>query len=101
MTVFPGFTLPEELRLLGDQIRRFVQDEIIPLEQTIDPDAPEIPREDFVRLSAKTKAAGLWTLDARQENRGGGTDKTSPCVALHAKAQHPHGPATPSSRRYA
>jgi len=41
--VFPGFTLPEELRLLGDQIRRFVQDEIIPLEQTIDPDAPEIP----------------------------------------------------------
>ena len=43
MTVFPGFTLPEELRLLGDQIRRFVQDEIIPLEQTIDPDAPEVP----------------------------------------------------------
>ena len=67
MTVFPGFTLPEELRLLGDQIRRFVQDEIIPLEQTIDPDAPEIPREDFVRLSAKTKAAGLWTLGAREE----------------------------------
>ena len=40
MTVFPGFTLPEELRLLGDQIRRFVQEEIVPLEQTIDPDAP-------------------------------------------------------------
>ena len=71
MTVFPGFTLPEELRLLGEQIRRFVQDEIVPLEQTIDPDAPEIPREDYVRLAEKTKAAGLWTL-AAPERYGGG-----------------------------
>ena len=91
MTVFPGFTLPEELRLLGDQIRRFIQDEIIPLEQTIDPDAPEIPREDFVRLSAKTKAAGLWTLGAREEYGGGGLDTFSMCVVLEAMAQHRMG----------
>src|ERR1700704_3355240 len=91
MTVFPGFTLPEELRLLGDQIRRFVHDEIIPLEQAIDPDAPEIPREDFVRLSAKTKAAGLWTLGAREEYGGGGLDTFSMCVVLEAMSQHRMG----------
>src|SRR4026209_554251 len=62
MTVFPGFTVPEELRPPGHPARRFVADEIVPLEQTIDPDAPEIPREDFLRLSAKTKAAGLRRL---------------------------------------
>ena len=47
--MFPGFTLPDELRILGDQVRRFVQEEIIPLEQRLDPDAPDIPREDFLR----------------------------------------------------
>ncbi|MGH7373160.1 MAG: acyl-CoA dehydrogenase family protein, partial [Candidatus Rokuibacteriota bacterium] len=91
MTVFPGFTLPEELRLLGDQIRRFVHDEIMPLEQTIDPDAPEIPREDFLRLSAKTKAAGLWTLGAPEAYGGGGLDTFSMCVALEAMSQHRMG----------
>src|SRR5260370_20572022 len=101
MTVFPGFTLPEELRLLGDQIRRFVQDEIIPLEQTIDPDAPEIPREDFVRLSAKTKAAGLWTLGAREEYGGGVLDTFSMSVVLEALDLHRidiYNPVTPSFR---
>jgi acyl-CoA dehydrogenase len=91
MTVFPGFTLPEELRLLGDQIRRFVQDEIVPLEQTIDPDAPELPREDFLRLSAKTKASGLWTLGAPEAYGGGGLDTFSMCVVLEAMAQHRMG----------
>ena len=91
MTGFPGFTLPEELRLLGDQIRRFVHDEIIPLERTIDPDAPELPREDFLRLSAKTKAAGLWTLGAPEAYGGGGLDTFSMCVALEAMSQHRMG----------
>src|SRR6266702_4329469 len=60
MPSFAGFTLPHELRILREQIRRFIQEEIIPLEGQLDPDAPDIPDEDFARLSAKTKAAGLW-----------------------------------------
>ncbi len=91
MTGFAGFTVPEELRLLGDQVRRFVAEEIVPLEQTIDPDAPEIPREDFLRLSAKTKAAGLWALAAPEQYGGGGLDTFSMCVVLEAMAQHRMG----------
>src|SRR2546426_7865096 len=71
MTVFPGFTLPDELRLLREQVRRFIREEIIPLEQRLDPDAPGIPDEDFERLAAKTKAAGLWALGAPEEYGGG------------------------------
>jgi len=56
---FGGFRLPDELLALREQIRRFVRDEIIPVEQRIDPDAPELPEEDYRRLSAKTKASGL------------------------------------------
>ena len=91
MTVFPGFTLPDELRILREQVRRVVQDEIIPLEQRLDPDAPDIPREDFLRLSAKTKAAGLWALGAPEKHGGGGLDTFSMCVVLEEMAQHRMG----------
>jgi len=91
MPSFPGFTMPEELRLLGEQIRRFVQEEIIPLERQIDPDAPDLPDEDFARLSAKTKAAGLWALGAPEQYGGGGLDTFSMCVALEEMSQHRMG----------
>ena len=31
MTSFPGYTLPDELVALRDQVRRFVREEIVPL----------------------------------------------------------------------
>jgi acyl-CoA dehydrogenase len=91
MTSFPGFTMPDELRLLGEQIRRFVQEEIIPLEGQLDPDAPDLPDEDFARLSAKTKAGGLWALGAPEQYGGGGLDTFSMCVALEEMSQHRMG----------
>ena len=93
----PGFTLPDELRALRDQVRRFVRDEIVPLEQRLDPDAPDIPREDFRRLSAKTKAAGLWALGAPAAHGGGGLDTFSLCVVLEEMAQHRMGLYNPGA----
>src|SRR5262245_56350934 len=91
MPVFAGFTLPEELRRVAEQVRRIVQDELVPVEQRIDPDAPDIPREDFLRLSGKTKAAGLWTLGAPEQWGGGGLDTFSMCVLIEEMAQHRMG----------
>ncbi len=91
MTAFPGYTLPPELSRLREQIRRIVQDEIVPIEQRIDPDAADIPEEDHRRLSAKTKAAGLWCLGAPEEYGGGGLDSFSMCVVLEEMAQHRMG----------
>src|SRR5256885_3834695 len=91
MTAFPGFTLPDELRLLRDQVRRFIREEISPLEERLDPDAPGIPDEDFERLAAKTKAAGLWALGAPEEYGGGGLDTFSMSVVLEEMAQHRMG----------
>src|SRR5215472_2805990 len=89
MTSFPGYTLPDELRRLGDQIRRFIRDEIVPLEQRLDPDAPGIPDEDFDRLAGKTRAAGLWALGAPEQYGGGGLDTFS--IALEEMSQHRMG----------
>ena len=80
MTTFPGFALPAELIALREQIRRIVRDELLPIEQRIDPDAAEIPEEDFQRLAAKTKAAGLWCLGAPEQYGGGGLDTFSMSV---------------------
>ena len=91
MTSFPGYTLPDELVILRDQVRRFVRDEIVPLEQRLDPDAAEIPEEDYRRLAAKTKAAGLWCPGAPEEYGGGGLDTFSTCVLLEEMSQHRMG----------
>ena len=91
MTSFPGYTLPSELAHLRDQVRRFIREEILPVEQRIDPDAAEIPEEDYWRLSAKTKAAGLWCLGAPAEWGGGGLDTFSMSVLLEEMSQHRMG----------
>src|ERR1043166_4772012 len=91
MPSFPGFTLPDELRLIRDQVRRFIREEIIPLEQRLDPDAPGIPDEEFKRLSEKTKAAGLWALGAPEQHGGGGMDTFAMSVILEEMSQHRMG----------
>src|SRR5215467_3176139 len=91
MTTFPGYRLPDELVTIREQIRRFVRDEIIPLEQRLDPDAPDLPKEDYARLAAKTKAAGLWCLGAPEKYGGGGMDTFSMSVLLEEMAQHRMG----------
>src|SRR2546421_11633094 len=91
MPTFPGFTLPDALRLIREQIRRFIREEIIPLEQRLDPDAPSLPEEDWERLASKTKAAGLWALAAPEEYGGGGLDTFSMCVLYEEMAQHRMG----------
>ena len=76
---------------IREQVRRIVRDDIIPLEQRIDPDAPEIPEADFRRLSEKTKAAGLWCLGVREEYGGGGLNTFAMSVILEEMAQHRMG----------
>ena len=96
MPSFPGFTLPDELRILREQVRRFIREEIVPLEQRIDPDAPVAsPTRTSSGSSAKTKAAGLWALGAPEEYGGGGLDTFSMCVVLEEMSQHRMGLYSP------
>ena len=45
----------EEQRMIVDMVRRFVREEIIPLEDNLDPDADELPSEKLSELVEKTK----------------------------------------------
>ena len=91
MEAFQGYTLPPELELLKDQVRRFIREEIIPLEQQLDPDAGDLPVDDYQRLMAKNKAAGLWCLGAQEQHGGGGVNAFGMCVALEEMSRHRMG----------
>ena len=54
------FTLNEEQTMIVDMVRKFVQQEIIPLENDLDPDADEVDQDTYAKLVEKTKAMGLY-----------------------------------------
>jgi acyl-CoA dehydrogenase len=85
------FELSEEQKLIVAQVRRFVREEIVPLEAKLDPDASELPPEDFARLSSKVKAMGFWGLDIPAEYGGPGIDLVSRSLMAIEMAQHRAG----------
>ena len=64
------FTLNEEQTMIVDMVRKFVQQEIIPLEKDLDPDADEVDHDTYSKLVEKTKAMGLYGLDTPPEYGG-------------------------------
>ena len=54
--------LTEEQDMVVGMVRRFVREEILPLELDLDPDADEIHPDDRERLIEKTKSMGLYGL---------------------------------------
>jgi acyl-CoA dehydrogenase len=86
-----GYQLPEELKLLRDQVRRVIQEDVIPAEARIDPDDSELLPEDYARISRKVKDAGLWALGVPERYGGGGLDTFALCVLLEEMVQHRMG----------
>ena len=71
------FSLNEEQQLIVDTTRRFVQSEIIPLEDHLDPDAGSLEPADQDRLVTTTKSMGFYGLDIPEEYGGPGLDTTT------------------------
>jgi acyl-CoA dehydrogenase len=62
-----GFRLSDELILLRDQIRRFMREEVKPIEDTLPHDAIGCGREDRVRLRAMAEEMGLTRLTVPED----------------------------------
>lgn len=65
------FTLPEELQMLKQTVRQFVDRELIPIEMH-SCDGNELKPDIKARLEKKTKDMGLWLLDVPEEYGGAG-----------------------------
>src|SRR5258708_36860367 len=80
-----------EQQMLIDQVRRFVREEVIPLEAGLDPDASELAPEDHARLVEKTKAMGLFGIDIPKEYGGPDIDIVTRVLLAIEMAQHRAG----------
>ena len=85
------FEPSEEQQMLIDQVRRFVREEIIPLEAKMDPDASELDPADHKRLVEKTKAMGLFGIDIPKEYGGPDIDIVTRVLLAIEMAQHRAG----------
>ena len=83
--------LTEEQQLIVDMVRRFVRTEIVPLEGKLDPDADELPIEDFDRLVSMVKDMGLYGLDTPPEWGGPDIDLVTRCLIAIECGQHRAG----------
>ena len=83
--------LTEEQDLVIAMVRRFVREEILPLELHLDPDAEELSADDNARLIEKTKAMGLYGLDIPPEFGGPDIDLVTRTLMAVEMAQHRAG----------
>ena len=87
--------LSEEQDMIIGMVRKFVREEILPLELDLDPDADELERDDRERLIEKTKAMGLYGLDIPPEYGGPEIDLVTRTLMAVEMAQHRAGLYSP------
>jgi alkylation response protein AidB-like acyl-CoA dehydrogenase len=83
--------LSDEQKLIIDNVRRFIREEIRPLEQDLDPDAYSLPREERDRLVAMVKEMGLYQMDVPTEYGGPGVDTVTRTLVAEELSQHRAG----------
>jgi acyl-CoA dehydrogenase len=92
-----GFQVAPELAALRDQVHKIIRDEIIPIEARVDPDAPEIPEQDYWAIARKVQSAGMWCMGAPKKYGGGGLGTFDMCVLTEEMAQHRMGLYNPGA----
>lgn len=85
------FQPSEEQQMIVETVRRFVRDEVVPLEADLDPDAEELPAADEERLVAKVKDMGLYGLGIPAEFGGPDVDLLTMTLLAIEISQHRAG----------
>lgn len=73
------FALPEEYLLLKQVVRRFVDEELIPLEEEVE-EHNDVPPDKLAALKKKALDLGLYALNMPQEVGGGGLTTLGMCL---------------------
>lgn len=83
--------LSDEQRMIVETVRRFVRDEIVPLEADLDPDAGSLEPHDHDRLAGMVKQMGFYGLDIPEEYGGPGIDIVTRTLMAIEMSQHRAG----------
>ena len=82
-----AWELPEELRLLQQTVRDFMNSEVRPREDRWPHDCPGAPAEDLAVLQAKARASGLWAMQTPVEFGGAGLSVLGQVVVAEEAAK--------------
>jgi acyl-CoA dehydrogenase len=82
-----AWELPEELVMLRDTVRRFMDAHVHPLEAKLDHDTVGLPREQLVELQTRARALGLWSLQTPEEYGGAGLSVLGQVVVAEESAK--------------
>jgi acyl-CoA dehydrogenase len=82
-----GWDLPEELVMLQQTVRRFMKEEVKPLEDKLPHDAYTLPDDQLKVLQAKARALGLWNVQSPAEYGGAGLSLLGQCVVAEETAK--------------
>lgn len=88
---FDGFAIPDDVEDIRQTIRRFLQREVIPAEQELEPESTELPEEVYAAIRSRAKANGLWSLCMPKALGGGGLGFMAQVVLLEEITQHRNG----------
>ena len=91
-----AWVLPEELRLIQDTARRFMQTEVKPVEDGLPHDCYETPEHLLAPLQEKAKRAGLWCFRTPSEYGGAGLNLLGQAVLAEEAAKCRMGAYIPS-----
>jgi acyl-CoA dehydrogenase len=87
MNATGSWELPEELRLLQQTVRRFMENEVRPIEEQLEHDAFELPPEKLKPLQAKARELGLWCFRTPKEYGGAGLNLLASAVVAEEAAK--------------
>lgn len=82
-----GWELSEELRLMRDTARRFMQSEVKPAEDALPHDAYELPPDVLDGLQRKARDIGLWCVRSPQEYGGAGLSLLGQAIVAEEAAR--------------
>ncbi|SOE90633.1 Acyl-CoA dehydrogenase [Burkholderia sp. YR290] len=91
-----AWEMPEELRMLEDTVRRFMTNEVIPLEEKLPHDAYALPEGQLKELQAKARSLGLWCVQSPEEYGGAGLNLLAQCIVAEESAKCRMGAYVPA-----
>lgn len=87
MSDLGSWELPEELVMLRDTVRRFMDAHVHPTEEKLDHDTAGLPCEQLISLQAKARELGLWALQTPEEYGGAGLSVLGQVVVAEEAAK--------------
>ena len=96
----PSWDLPEDIAMLRETARRFMQHEVRAEEDKLPHDATELPADVLKRLQTKARALGIWQVESPVEWGGAGLSLLGQAVVAEQASQCKMGAYIPACHAF-